>query len=283
VVAQPLTTVSSRPGTVGPALRLAWLQRRLLVYFAHNFNQRRYLRTWLGPVWIALRPGLTVGWQLFIFAVITRVSSGGPEPYPVLMLLNFAIWRPFSEIAFWVARSLELNRKVLSSARVSGLVMGVGALAPAVVDAVVTAGFLLVVLLVYLIADGRFYLTVSSNLLLAPLGIVLLLMLGLGIGLLLAVPGARARDVRFGLRFSLGWWYFLTPVVYPITSVPHAIRPLVECNPATGAIQMITDGLLRIPAPSLLSAGAAVIVCPLVFLAGLRTFAHMEDRTLDHL
>lgn len=276
-----VSVVGPTPTHLAAGVRAAWHQRRLLTYFGRRFNEKRYVRTWLGPVWVVLRPAMTLGWQLFIFVSVAQIGSESATPFPLTLLLGFAVWHLFSETAYWSTRSLELNRKVLASVRTAGLVVVAAALVPAVVDALVAASFFVIAMVVYWILEGQLYIHLSMATLLVPAGVLLLVMLGLAIGLLLAVPGARARDVRFGLQFVLSVWYFLTPVVYPLGSVPLLVRPLVEFNPVTGAVGLVVNGILGTGPPSVASVAASAGGCILLFAIGLTVFLYYERRVLD--
>ncbi len=103
--------------------------------------------------------------------------------------------------------------------------------------------FAIVGVLYYYIRADYWYVEIGIHTLLVPAGLLLLLLFGLGIGLLTSAAGARARDVRFGIGYVLGFLYFLTPVIYPLSAVPEKWRPVAELNPLTGAIEMVKDGL----------------------------------------
>jgi len=271
-------------GTIAHALEASWRQRELLGYFARRFNEKRYLRTFLGAWWLLLRPGMTVAWQVFAFLVVASIDGGpGSTPFLITFLIGFATWSFFSEGAFWTTRSLELNRRVLKLVPVSPLVILVAALVPALVDLAICAGFVLIALLAYLAVDGTWYVDVSPELLWVVPGFAALTAFALGVGLALAVPGARFRDVRFLLRFALGIWYFVTPVVYPITMVPEGVRTLVELNPLTGAVALVRHGLLDTPFPDALPLAATVVGSALMLAVGLWRFTRGHAKALDHL
>ncbi len=251
-------------------------------YFGRRFNEKRYLRTWLGAWWLLLRPGLTIGWQMFVFILIAPVDSG-TVPFAVTFLLAFATWSFFAEAAYWATRSLELNRRPLKIVAVSPVVVIVSALIPAVVDLAICAGFLFVTVAAYLVIDGSSHLVLWLDTIWILAGFALLALLALGIGLQLAVSSMRFRDIRFGLRFVLSAWYFVTPVIYPVSAVPDGARTLVELNPVTGAIEIVRHGLLGTPGPSPLALASSCVLTGLLLVLGLRRFVRCYGGGLDHL
>ena len=73
--------------------------------------------------------------------------------------------------------------------------------------------------------------------------LLLMAMLGVGVGLVTASVGARARDVRLSLTYGIGFLYFLTPIIYPFESIPDAWKPIAQLNPVTGALELFKLGL----------------------------------------
>ncbi len=276
--------IEARPVSVRGRLAESWHSRQLVGYFARRFNQKRYLRTWLGPTWLFLRPGLMIASQLFLFGGVLRVSGDG-VPYPIAFLIGFSMWHLFAESAFWTTRCLELTRSTLRRMYLPRGPIIVAALGPAIVDLAIVLGFLCILLGGYLVADGTTHIVITPATALVPVGMSLLLLMGLGVGLWLSVPGAYMRDFRFGLGFVLNFWYFLTPVVYPLSRVPGGLRPIVEANPVTAPIEMVKLGLLNragdaIPTVSLVATGIALVI---LVGAGTVMFFRAESAVLDRI
>ena len=72
----------------------------------------------------------------------------------------------------------------------------------------------------------------------------MLLLFGLSIGLWTSVLAATARDVRFGFNYVMRLWFFITPVIYPVSAIPADFRPIAEYNPATAPVETAKHGLL---------------------------------------
>jgi lipopolysaccharide transport system permease protein len=236
------TVIEPRRHGLGEAWREFWSCRWFAWYFGHLFLTKRYARTWLGWLWVPLRPSMSVAARILVFGGLVGISSSD-APYPVFFLVASAAWQLFAEAVYWSTRSLELARGVLQRIEIPRLPVLVGAAVPSLIEFAIYAGLAGAALIYYAAKAGILYISFSGRTLLVPAGLVLALLLGLGIGLLTATIGARARDVRFGVQFALSFLYFLTPVIYPLSQVPNKYRPLTEINPMTGAIEMVKDGL----------------------------------------
>ena len=132
--------------------------------------------------------------------------------------------------------------------------------------------------LFYVIDRGEFYLVLQPVTLLVPVALVLLILFGLACGLWFSPVAARARDVRRLAGYVLGFWYFLTPVIYPIEEIPSSYRFLASLNPVTAPVETFKVGLLGIGEVTVL--GAAVFFGTLFFVSviGLRLFLASERR-----
>jgi lipopolysaccharide transport system permease protein len=233
-----------RPRARGPlepvreTLRFRWC----ITYVGRMLLLKRYSRTWLGWLWLPLRPLMSAASRILVFGGIVGITS--PDaPYPIFFLVAMAGWQLFAETAFWATRSLEVARSMTRSIEVPRLPALLGALLPGSVEFVIYTLLAVAAVLWYIARAGIVYIDFGWHTLLVPSALVLILLLGLGIGLLTAALGARARDIRFGIMFMLSFLYYLTPVLYPLSIIPNRYRPIAELNPMTGAIEMLKDGI----------------------------------------
>ena len=100
------------------------------------------------------------------------------------------------------------------------------------------------VLLYYLIVKGHLYLQLNARLLVGVAGVALCLIFGIAVGLFTSVLYARARDVKYLLRFFLPVWMFLTPVYYSAHQLPAWAQAVSQVNPLTGVVNMVQWGFL---------------------------------------
>jgi lipopolysaccharide transport system permease protein len=236
------TVIRPRARGLLHAARETFRFRWCISYVGRLLLQKRYSRTWLGWVWLPLRPCLAAASRILVFGGIVGITSH-EAPYPIFFLVAMAGWQLFAETAFWATRSLEVARTMTRTIEVPRLPALLGALLPGSVEFVIYSLLAVAAVLWYVARAGIVYVDLGWHNLLVLGGLALILLLGLGIGLLTAAIGARARDVRFGLMFGLSFLYYLTPVLYPLSIIPNKYRPLAELNPMTGAIEMLKDGI----------------------------------------
>jgi len=251
-----------RAGFIG-ALNELWLYRWAVPYFGRVYLARRYRRTWLGFLWVPLKPGFNMASRILIFGGVVGITAG-KTPYPIFLLIATAAWQLYAETVLWGTRSMEMGAKMLQRLELPRLPMIFGAVVPGSIEFVTYSLFAAIGLGYYLLRAHKFYLHLGIQTLLVPAGLTLIVLQAVGTALVLSGASARARDIRYGMHFGLNFLYLATPVLYPLSRVPAAWRPLAELNPVMGSIEMVKDGLfdsheLTTPATLVAIIGAAML------------------------
>jgi lipopolysaccharide transport system permease protein len=267
VVARPVPEVHvyapRKPGVLN-SFREVWRFRRLFYLYGSGFLEKRYGRSFLGLLWVPLRPGIAMITKIFVYGGLIGAASAG-IPYSLAFLTGTAAWEVFHEGITWSARSIQVNRKTAQQVYTPRALLGLSAIVPTTMEFSVNFIFLVAAIAWYGIRAHHFYVQLGVINLLVPLGLLLSLLMAIGIGLTLSGLGARGRDVQFFLPFAIGLGYFLTPVIYPLTTVPPHLRRIEELNPMSGTIEMVRDGLFHTHSLSLHAALVPVIATALIW------------------
>jgi lipopolysaccharide transport system permease protein len=102
-----------------------------------------------------------------------------------------------------------------------------------------------------------------------------------GLVLLLSAMNVFARDIKLGIPLLIQAWLFLTPVMYPLSSVPSDLRPLYSLNPMTGLIENAHRVLAYGVPPDVGLLIPSVIGAVVLLGWGLWYFAATETRFAD--
>lgn len=274
--------IGPRPSGFIPRLQELWQFRHLISYFGYRALQKLYAGTVLGWAWVILRPLFPLATGALIFGDFIGVGSG-PVPYFLFFLVGSTLWNLFSNSLTWTTRSLELNRKILQRMYFPRLVLPVATLTPALVETAIYILIGLFTVAYYWLTKGEPYVALAPRLLLAPLIMVWAVVLALGIGLWTSVYGATARDARFTVNYVLGFWFYLTPVIYPVSFVPQRWEWLLWLNPMAAlqeSFRWTVLGVGRVQ-PWSIATAATVSMCALAL--GLRFFIRAEAESVDRL
>jgi lipopolysaccharide transport system permease protein len=265
---------------LGARLSEIWRYRRILGFFAGRALRSLYARTRLGWGWLLIRPLAPLVAGTLVFGGLMSVSSEG-IPYFLFFLTGSIIWGFFENPLNWGTRGLELNRNLIAKLYFPRVLLPLATMAAGLVDPLVNSGVLVGTLIYYYLSGGVWYISFEPRLLLAPIAVLTVLTLALSFALALSVWQVRARDVRFGMGYVLGFWFFFTPVIYPLSRIPEAYRDLAFLNPMTGAVLTFKWALLGIEAFYPAGFGYSIACALLGLTAGAWYFVRMENRTAD--
>ena len=256
-----------------------WRHRPAFSYFVRQWIRKRTSRTFFGVLWLLIPLVLPLVMGALVFGGILAVKTGR-IPYLLYFSVAMSAWLLFSQTAYFSTRSLEITRKEIRRVYVPRLIPLTSAVTLAVIAALMymlmaagAAGF-------YVLERGEFYLELRPATLLVPCGFAMLILLAWACALGVSPLAPRARDVRRFAGYFLSFWYFLTPVIYPIDKIPSGLRFLASLNPVTAPIELVKHGLLNVG--DVTSLGLATYFGALVVVGslGLRVFLRAERRDM---
>ena len=257
---------------------LMWLNIRKHHYLISNFITRdlrlKYRNSLLGYFWSLLEPLMLSGVYFVLFVII----KGTPEPnYPLWVIVGVITWGYFSQ---------SLNGSITSLTQNSELIKQV--YFPREIFAITKVGANLVIatLGLFVVIPFMYYLDISPNeqLLMVPLGLILVSMLALGVGLLLACLNAVNRDIEHFFRFVTRAGFFLSPVMWTIEMVPEDALRYIMVNPMVVPITMIRNGIDgRSLGIDSMYVAYSIAFCVSSFLLGCMVFKRYEAEVVKKL
>jgi lipopolysaccharide transport system permease protein len=134
---------------------------------------------------------------------------------------------------------------------------------------------------------GVFYVTVRGvpplSTLSVPLLLALLSLHTAGIVWLVSAVSVYLRDLRHIVIALMPAFMFLTPVFYPVSTLPEMARSLLYANPLTFPIEATRAAMFDGVWPNLLPTGIYAITGWAVALAGYWAFARLRIEFADVL
>lgn len=250
----------------------AWHNRQLVGPLGRHMIARMYSKTYLGRAWTVVRPAMDAAGGAILFGGVLSVTSRDGTPYLLFFTAGILGWRAFERTVIWVTRSFDRVR-VTSKIDFPLLLVPICGGFPVMIDLAVYLAVFLIAALGYLAIDGHLWLALSPQTLAAVGGLGLCLTFGLALGLCTSVVNARARDIKYVIRYVLQIGLFVTPVIYPITRLPAGLRPFAQANPMTAPIELIKYGLLGSGDVQLVPVVWSCAVAVLSLAAGLWFFS----------
>ncbi len=220
-------------------LRRALNQRPLVLALSRRELSARYRGGALGFLWSLVNPLLL----LVVYATVFRfvfTPRADVRPYALFLFSGVLVWGFVSAALNDAVETFRANGPLLRKTTVSPEVFPAACVAARLAH----LGLALPILagaIVWAAARG----SVRPGPAMAAFPLVLLLLALTVFGLALAVSALAVHfgDVRDIVGHLLTLAFFLTPVLYPVSSVPERFRPLLRANPLGTFFSGIHDTL----------------------------------------
>lgn len=261
------------------AIRSLWAYRGFILGSIKREFQSKYQNSLLGAAWTVLNPLAMITVYTLIFSQIMRARLPGVESafgYSIYLCAGLLTWGLFAEIV-GRAQNIFLEQanliKKLSFPRLCLPLIVVGS---ALVNFAIIFGIFTVVLVVLGMFPGWVYLA------LLPL-LALQVLFSIGLGITVGVLNVFFRDVGQMFSVVVQFWFWLTPIVYPVTVLPEQIRGLMNYNPLARLMTAYQDLLVSGQWPNWYSLWP-VLVLAIVFCAlALQLFRRRVGEMVDEL
>ena len=115
------------------------------------------------------------------------------------------------------------------------------------------------------------------------MAVTLQLAVTLGLGLLVASAHVFFRDTAQALGLIFNGWFYLTPIVYPLSQVPERYRRWLELNPLTALVELYRQALLGGHLELVPGTGALALFSLVVVAAGLALFRRLKPAFVDEI
>ena len=202
----------------------------------------RYKGSVMGLVWSFLNPLFLLAVYTFVFSVVFQARWGLGEDettsqFAIVLFAGLIVHGLFSEVLNrapgLILSNVNYVKKVIFPLEIlPGIAMGA-----ALFHSLVSFGVLLCALF---LIKGFLHWTI----LFAPIILLPLVVMTLGLAWLLASLGVFLRDVGQTINIVTMVMLFLSPVFYPLTALPEAYQAWILCNPLTFIIEQTREVLV---------------------------------------
>jgi lipopolysaccharide transport system permease protein len=226
---RPLVLIEGERANVRLDLHDFWAQRELLYFLTWRDIKVRYKQTLMGAAWVIIQPLFTMLIVTFVLGRLAGLDGEG-MPYPLFAYAGVLLWTFFSNAVSNSTLSLVQNTNLITKVYFPRPFIPAAATAAGLVDLAI-ASLLLIGFLVY------YRVIPTWEMLLLPVFVVQLVLLALATGLLISALTVKYRDLRHVLPFLLQFWFFASPVIYPLNKTGGKVYWLLAANPVTGIIE----------------------------------------------
>lgn len=272
------TRITPHRGWLDWRLNQLWRYRDLISLFVWRDFVSAYKQTILGPAWHIIQPLLTTLMFTIVFSRVARIPTDGVPPF-LFYLVGTVAWGYFANNLTKTAYTFVGNAHLLGKVYFHRLVLPISVAISNLITFGIQLGIFLVALACYYFAGKGVHIT--GWILCSPLFLLMLAGYGLGGGIIVSALTTRYRDLANLVGFGMQLFMYLTPVIYPISTVPLKYQWIVKLNPLAPIIEGFRKGFLGVgivdPAQLAVSFGVMIVV----LIVGLMLFTHVERTFMD--
>lgn len=259
-------------------LREVWAYRDLLYLLVRRDFVAQYKQTILGPAWHVIQPLFTTIIFTIVFGRIAKIPTDGVPPF-LFFMAGTALWVYFSGVLATTANTFIGNANIFGKVYFPRLVMPLSTLLSKLIAFLIQFVVFVAFVAWYWFRGERVEITWAV--LLLPLLVLMMALYALALGIIISALTTRYRDLAVVLTFGVQLYMYLTPIVYPVSSIPEAWRPWLMANPMAPIVEAFRYAMLgsgNLDATWLAISFGTILV---VLLVGIALFNRVERTFMD--
>ncbi|MGI9823897.1 ABC transporter permease [Agromyces sp. Marseille-Q5079] len=230
-----MSTTSVAYGDTHPLQRTRWSRYRHALWLLTTRDLKvRYSTSALGYVWSVLDPLVMAGIYWFVFTQVFQ-KPVGTEPYIVFLLSALLPWMWFNGAVSDSTRAFLKDAKLVRSTMIPRTIWVNRIVLSKGIEFVLAIP---VLALFALLAQA----TVSWQLVLFPLAILIQAVLTAGVALIVAPLVVFFRDLERAAKLVLRFLFYASPIIYGTTDLPEGLQFWAAFNPLTGIFGLYRAG-----------------------------------------
>lgn len=260
-------------------IRSLWNYRGFILGSVRREFQAKYRNSLLGAAWSVLNPLAMILIYTVIFSQVMKAKMPGVDStfsFGIYLCAGVLTWQFFAEIVGRAQTVFIENANMLKKLSFPRLCL------PAIVVLGAALNFAIVfgLFTLFLIVTGNFpgwaYFAVFPLLLVQ-------VAFSIGLGVTLGIFNVFFRDVGQAFGVFLQFWFWLTPIVYPVTILPDFAQRLLVLNPMADLVQAYQQIIVRGEFPEWSTLIVPVVLATVLCLFSYRLFRRRSGEMIDEL
>lgn len=260
-------------------IKALWVYRGFITGSVKREFQSKYRNSVLGAAWTILNPLAMIVVYTVIFAQVMHARLPGVSTtfaYSIYLCAGVLTWGMFAEITGRAQNIFLENANLIKKISFPRLCLPVSVVASAGLNFIILFGLFSGFLLLSGNFPGWVYLALFPVL-------ALQVIFAIGLGISVGVLNVFFRDVGQFFTLFLQFWFWLTPIVYPVTILPERLQFLMSFNPMARLIQAYQTILVNGQWPNWSALWPVAILSLLFCGLGFRLFRKHASEMVDEL
>lgn len=261
-------------------LKNIWRYRHFIYSCVKREFQERYTGSVLGILWTVFQPLAMILVYTLIFSEVMKSKLQGmetiPYAYSIYLCAGVLTWGLFNDTLMSMVNVFFKNANLMKKVSFPRVCL------PTITVLSSFSNFIIgfVLFWIFLIIIGKFpYLRILE----VVLVLVVQSIFTVGLGLGMAVLNVFFRDVGQMLGVVTQFWFWFTPVVYPVGIIPEHLRWLLDFNPMYHIIKSYQDIFVYGQHVDILSLGGMLLLGFVLCLWSLKLYKKHVGELVDEL
>ena len=255
-------------------IQICYQYRHLFQQLVSKDIKLKYRRSFLGYLWSILNPLFTMLVMILVFSHMFRFDI---ENYPVYLIIGQTIFNFLNEATTMAIYSITGNAALIKKVYVPKYIFTISKVSSSMVNFLFS---LLAMVLVFFFCGIRW----NLNFLFLPVILLQIYIFCIGLGLFLAQAAVFFRDIQYIYNVLLTAWMYLTPIFYPLTSLPERLQNIIAAfNPMYAYIVQFRIIVLEGFFPNGILILKGSIVAVLILGMGLWSFSKSQDKFILYI
>ena len=260
-------------------LRGVWAYSGFILGSVKREFQSKYRNSLLGALWTVLNPLAMILVYTVVFSQVMQAKLPGVASsygYSIYLCAGVLTWGLFAEIVGRGQNVFLDNANLLKKLTFPRICLPV----ITVLSASLNFAIIFLLFTVFLVLSGQF----PGLVFLAVLPVLALqIIFATGLGMSLGVLNVFFRDVGQFFGIVLQFWFWFTPIVYPLKAVHEGMRGVLELNPMTPVIAAYQGILVGGLWPNWYSLVPTALLGLLLCVLGMHLFRKHAAEMVDEL
>lgn len=260
-------------------VRALWNYRGFMAGSVKREFQSKYRNSLLGAAWTVINPLAMIVVYTVIFSQVMRAKLPGVDntfAYSIYLCAGVLTWGLFAEI---VGRGQGV---FLEHANLIKKISFPRICLPAIVviNACINFAIVFSLFIIFLLITDSF----PGSVFIAFFPILIIqISFSIGLGMIVATLNVFFRDVGHFFSILLQFWFWFTPVIYPVTILPQELRSYIAWNPMTPIISSYQNIFVNGVLPDWPSLVFPAVLAAALCIFGMHLFRKHAAEMVDEL
>lgn len=233
----------------------------------------KYKHSFLGVLWSFINPLLQIAVYAIIFPLIMKNNIPN---YTVFMVCGLIPWNYFATVINRASFTFIENGNIIKKVYFPREILPLSLVTSETINFLIST----IIIICFTLAYGM---GLTKYVLLYPLVLLVQYILLLGISLIVSSVTVYFRDLQHFIGVLLQLFFYATPIVYSVETIPENFRWILKINPMTYIIEGFRDIFYYHQIPDIKMLGIVLVIGILLCIVGYLIFNKLQKKFAEEL